>query len=162
MTPNNILVSAYTMAARLFRRMADDLTPDEFLRQPVPGANSAAWVVGHLTNTLRNSLRRLGGTDLPELPSGLAGKFAATKRAAGEQTDWGNPEALLKLFDTFGERLIALIPTLPTERLATVPEVRPPFATNLGEAIQFGALHIAMHTGQLSTIRRSLGKPPII
>jgi hypothetical protein len=162
MTPNDVLANAYTMAARLFHRMVDDLTPDEFLRQPVPGANSAAWVVGHLTNTLRNSLRRLGGTDLPELPTGLAGKFVATKQAAGEQTDLGDPKELLRLFDGYVDRLIALLRTLPVDRLATVPEVRPPLATNLGEAIQFGALHIAMHTGQLSTIRRSLGKPPIL
>jgi DinB superfamily len=162
MTPNDILASGYKMAARLLHRMVDDLTPDELLCQPVPGANSAAWVVGHLTNNLRNSLRRLGGTDLPELPPGLAGKFVATKQAAGEQTDLGDSKELLRLFDGYVERLIALLRTLPMERLAAVPEIRPPFATNLAEAIQFGALHIAMHTGQLSTIRRNLGKPPIV
>jgi len=161
MTPNEILASAYSMAAQLLHRMLDDLTPDEFLRQPCAGANNAAWVVGHLTNTLRNSLRRLGGTDLPELPAGLAGRFVATKQVAGEQADLGDPKELLKLFDAFVQRLTELIRTLPADQLMSVPKVRRPFATNLGEAIQFGALHIAMHTGQLSTIRRSLGKPPI-
>jgi hypothetical protein len=111
---------------------------------------------------LRNSLRRLGATDLPELSQGLAGKFVATKQAAGEQAGLGDPKEMLKLFDLFVERLTALVRTLPEDRLATVPEVRPPFAGNFGEALQFGALHIAMHAGQLSTIRRSLGRPPIV
>src|SRR5262245_63027442 len=101
MTPNEILASAYSMAAQLLHRMVDDLTPDEVLRQPCAGANNAAWVVGHLTNTLRNSLRRLGGTDLPELPAGLAGKFVATKQVADEQTGLGNPKEMLDLFDQF-------------------------------------------------------------
>jgi len=162
MTPNDLLASAYSMSAQLLHRMVDDLSSDEFLRQPCAGANNAAWVVGHLTNTLRNSLRRLGGTDLPELPTGLAGKFVATKQVAGEQTELGDTKEMLKLFDGFVGRLIALIRALPEDRLTTVPEVRGPFATNFGEALQFGALHIATHTGQLSTIRRSLGKPPIV
>jgi uncharacterized damage-inducible protein DinB len=162
MTTTHLIANAYSMAARLLHRMVDDLTPEDFLRQPCPGANSASWVVGHLTATLRNSLRRLGATDLPELPDGLAGKFAATKQVAGEQTGLGDSKEMLKLFDQFVERLTALIRELPAERLTTVPEIRGPFATNFGEALQFGALHIAMHTGQLSTIRRSLGKPPIV
>jgi uncharacterized damage-inducible protein DinB len=162
MTPNDLIASAYSMAAQLLHRMVDDLAPDEFLRQPCAGANNAAWVVGHLTNTLRNSVRRLGGTDLPELPVGHPGKFVATKQIAGEQTELGDPKEMLKLFDLFVERLTGLIRELPAERLSTVPEVRGPFATNFGDALQFGALHIAMHTGQLSTIRRSLGKPPMV
>jgi DinB superfamily len=162
MTENDLIASAYSMSAQLLHRMVDDLTSDEFLRQPCPGANNAAWVIGHLTNTLRNSLRRLGAIDLPELPAGLAGRFVATKQVAGEQTELGDPKEMLKLFDEFVGRLIVLIRALPADRLTTVPEVRGPFATNFGEALQFGALHIAMHTGQLSTIRRSLGKPPIV
>jgi len=135
MISNDLLASAYTMAAQLFHRLVDDLTPDEYLRQPCPGANSAAWVVGHLTGSLRNSLRRLGGTDLPELPQGLAGKFVATKQVAGEETDLGDPKELLKLFDGYVERFVAIIRTLPADRLTSVPEVRGPFATNFGEAI---------------------------
>jgi len=162
MTPSDLIASAYSMAAQLLHRMVDDLTPDEFLRQPCAGANNAAWIIGHLTNTLRNSLRRLGATDLPELPGGMAGKFVATKQAAGEQTGLGDPKVMLRLFDQFVEQLTGIIRTLPDERLTVAPEVKPPFATNFGEALQFGALHIAMHTGQLSTIRRSLGKPPIV
>jgi hypothetical protein len=34
--------------------------------------------------------------------------------------------------------------------------------TNSGEMLLFGVMHITMHCGQLSTIRRSLGKPPLV
>ena len=35
------------------------------------------------------------------------------------------------------------------------------FAT-LGEMLNFMALHAAMHAGQITIIRRSLGRPPIV
>ena len=162
MTPNDVLAAGYRMSAALVHRMVDDLTPAEFERQPVPGANCASWVIGHLALTLRNGLRRMGVTDVPAVPEGVIAKLQTTKQPAGEQCGYGDPRALVALFDTYVERFAALVRTLPAEVLAGEPAVKGPFATNQAEAIQFGALHIAMHTGQLSTIRRSLGKPPVV
>jgi uncharacterized damage-inducible protein DinB len=162
MTPNDMLAAGYRMAAALFHRMVDDLTPEEFNRQPVPGANSAAWVVGHLALVLRNSARRMGAADLPDMPEDVAAKLKATRQPAGEQTGYGDPKALLAVFDASLERLIAAIRELPADALTATSDVPIPLATNRAEAIQFGALHIALHTGQLSTIRRSLGKPPVV
>lgn len=49
----------------------------------------------------------------------------------------------------------------PTATTGPNPPPTPgPFATNYGEALLFGAMHVTLHGGQLSTIRRSLGKPP--
>jgi hypothetical protein len=162
MTPNDVLAAGYRMSAGLFHRMVDDLTPAEFERQPVPGANCASWVVGHLTLTLRNSLRRSGVTDVPAFPEEIAGKLQTTRQAAGEQCGYGEPRALLALFDVYIERLTALIRALPADMLAGESDIKVPLATNRAEAIQFGVIHLAMHTGQLSTLRRSLGKPPVV
>jgi hypothetical protein len=162
MTPNDLLAAGYRMSAQLFHRMVDDLTLEEFTRQPVPGANCAAWVVGHLAVTMRNMTQRLGATDLPDIPGELADKLKATRQPAGEQCGCGDPKILLAVFDVCVERFAALAGKLSADGLAGEPDFKVPFATNRGEALLFGALHIAMHTGQLSTIRRSLGKPPIV
>jgi DinB superfamily len=162
MTPNDLLANAYTSAQKLLHVMIDDLTPEEFTRQPVPGANCAAWVVGHLALTLRNSLRRMGADDVPDLPAGLEDKFKATKQVAGQQAGYGDPRALVAVFDTCLDGFVQVIRALPGESLAGPPDFRGPFATNRAEAIQFGALHITLHAGQLSTVRRSLGKPPVL
>ena len=161
MTPNDVLAAGYRMSGQLLHRMTDDLTPEEWNRQPVPGANSAAWVIGHLALTLRNGLRRMRAADVPDFPAELEEKFKTTRQAAGEQTGYGDPKALLAIFDACLERFMGHVRTLPAETLTAAAE-GPPLATNRAEAIQFGALHIAMHTGQLSTIRRSLGKPPVV
>jgi hypothetical protein len=162
MTPNDLLANAYSTGQKLLHVMIDDLTPDEFGRQPVAGANCAAWIVGHLAVTLRNGLRRMNYPDVPDLPAGLEDKFKSTRQVAGDQCGLGDPQVLVALFDACIERFVELVRGLPADVLAGEPDFRGPFATNRAEAIQFGALHIAMHAGQLSTVRRSLGKPPVL
>jgi hypothetical protein len=140
--------------------MADDLTAEEFRHQPVAGANSAAWVVGHLALTARRTAERLGATELPALPEGFAERFSTTKQPAGAQADLGGKEELLSLLDACVDKIIAALPAAPGELLDGPPTIPNRFAATFGEGLLFGALHFAMHAGQLSTIRRSLGKPP--
>jgi hypothetical protein len=150
------------MSRQLLHRMVDDLTDDEFRHQPVPGANSAAWIIGHLGVTARRTADRLGAAGLPELTEEFVGRFSATKQPAGVQAGLGTKAELLALFDTCTEKLIEAVRALPEAALANPPAGGPALATNYGEAVLFGAMHVAMHAGQLSTIRRSLGKPPAV
>src|SRR5262249_49264360 len=162
MTPNDLIAGGYRMAKDLVHRMVGDLAPDEFRHQPCPGANSAAWIIGHLAVTLRRTAERLGASDLPAVAPEVAAKLTQTGKPAGDQSDLGDPSELLKLFDVCAEKVIEAVKRVPAEAL-TGPSTSPgPFATNYAEAILFGGLHIVMHSGQLSTIRRSLGKPPIV
>jgi hypothetical protein len=162
MTPNDLVAGAYRMAGLMIHRMIDDLAPGDFGHHPVPGANSAAWVVGHLATTLRRTADRLGATDLPTVDPGLADKLTTTRKAAGDQSGLGDPAALVKLFDTCLEKVIGALRSIPAEKLVGPPSVPGPFATNYAEGLLFGALHIVMHSGQLSTVRRGLGKPPMV
>ena len=162
MSPNDLLASGHRMARQLLHRMVDDLTDAEFRHQPVPGANSAAWIVGHLGVIARRSADRLGATGLPELTEEFVAQFSATKQPAGEQLDLGTKAELIALFDLGVEKLIEAIRALPVEALTNPPAGARGLATNYGEAVLFGALHVAMHSGQLSIIRRSLGKPPVL
>jgi hypothetical protein len=161
MTTHDAIAAGYRMAGQLFHRMTDDLTPADFRVQPAPGANSAAWVVGHLAVTLWRTADRLGATDLAPLPPGLLEAFTQTGKPAGDQSGIGDPIELLRLFDAHLTKVIAAVPTIPAAKL-TEPANRPGFATSFGEAVLFGALHIVMHAGQLSILRRSLGKSPVV
>ena len=162
MTATDLIASGYRMAKGMVHRFTDGLTSDEFRHQPVPGANSAAWVVGHLALTLRKTAERLGATDLPPLPAGLAERFQQTGKSAADQSDLGDPAELVALFDTYIDRVAEAVKSLPAEALIAPPANRAGLALNAGEGLLFGSLHIAMHTGQLTTIRRSLGKPPVV
>ena len=162
MTPNDLLASGYRMGQQLLHRLVDDLTDEEFRHQPVPGANSAAWIIGHLGVIARRAADRLGATGLPALTEEFIGRFSATKRPAGEQLELGTKADLLALFDVSVGKLIEAVRVLPAEALTNPPAGAAGFASNYGEAVLFGALHVTLHCGQLSTIRRSLGKPPAV
>ncbi len=162
MSPNDLLAASYRMGRQMLHRMVDDLTVEEFQHQPVAGANSAAWIVGHLAVTARRTAERLGATDLPELTEEFVARYSVTKKPAEAQTDLGEKAELLALFDGSVEKLIGAVQTLSVEALNSPPLNPGPFANNYGEAVLFGAMHVMMHSGQLSTIRRTLGKPPLV
>ena len=162
MTPNELLAAGYRMGLRMVHMMCDDMTAEEFRHQPVPGANSPAWVVGHLAVVARRSADRLGATGLPVLTEEYIARFSTTKKPAGAQAELGEKAELLALLDVCVEKLTDAVRKLPAEALTQPPPTAGPFATNYAEAVFFGSLHITMHCGQLSTVRRSLGKPPVV
>ncbi|MDB5307567.1 MAG: DinB family protein [Gemmataceae bacterium] len=162
MTTNDVIAGGYRMTKLLLHRMVDDLTPAEFRHQPVSGANSAAWIVGHLAVTLRRSAERLGVTDLPAVSPDLVAQLTQTGKPAGDQSALGNPAELLALFDTCTDRMIGAVKCVPADVLAGPAASSTRLAANFGEALLFGGLHVSMHVGQLSSIRRSLGKPPVM
>lgn len=162
MTPNDLLAGGYRSAKRLIHRMVDDLSADDFRHQPVPGANSALWIVGHLALTLRRTAERLGAGNLPAVDPAAVERFAATKQPAGAQADLGDPAEWVRLFDACADAVIEAVRHVPVAELAGPPKALAGLVATYGEGLQFGALHVAMHSGQLSTIRRSLGKPPVV
>jgi DinB superfamily len=159
----DLIASGYRMGCQLVHSMCADLTPEEFQRQPLPGTNSAAWIVGHLALTAKRTAERLGATGVPQVSDDFVARFKATRQQAGNQTELGSKSELLALLDAAIEKLMEAIKVLPPESLTgSAPTTAPPFVKNSGDMMLFGAMHITLHCGQLSTIRRSLGKPPLV
>ena len=160
MTTNELLVAGYRMGLRMVHLMCDDLSAQEFHHQPLPGTNSPAWIVGHLAVTAHRGATRMGATGLPTLTEEFTAQFNTTKQPAGDQQKLPEKEELLAFLDGSVTKLMEAVSKLPAEALTRPSPAPGPFATSYGEAVLFGSLHITMHCGQLSTIRRSLGKPP--
>ena len=55
------------MGRQMVHGLCDDMTEEEFHHQPLPGANSAAWIVGPFAVTARRTAERHRPTDLPLL-----------------------------------------------------------------------------------------------
>jgi hypothetical protein len=159
----DLVASGYRMGRQIIHNMCADLTPEEFQHQPFTGANSAAWIVGHLALTAKRSAERLGATGVPEVSQEFVGRFKATRQPAVGQPNLGSKTELLALLDVAIDKLMEAIRQLPPESLVgPATNSAPPFITCAGDMLLFGAMHITMHCGQLSTIRRSLGKPPLV
>ena len=160
-TVNDVIAFALIASQIRFHTFVDDLSPAEFAAQPVPGANSVAWMVGHLALTDRRVTGLLGGA-VPLLPDGFEAKFKTTKQPATEQKDLGDPKELVAVFDAHRAALVAAVRAATPEALnAPMPNPHPLFTT-VGEAAVFMAVHLGLHGGQVTVIRRALGYPPVM
>lgn len=159
-TVNDVIANGLAASGMLVHRSCDGLKPEEFHHQPLPGVNSAAWVLGHLILTDRRVLGALGAA-VPPLPDGFEAKYAQTGKPAGDQRDLGNGEELLTLFDATRAALVDAVREAPPEKLAAAPPRNSPLFSTLGEMAAFMGQHTAIHMGQVTVIRRSLGYPPV-
>jgi hypothetical protein len=150
-------------ASKLFiHRMIEGMKPEELLAQPLPEMNSIAWMFGHLALVDRRQLKWLGLTELPALPEGFEAQFKATGTKAIAQTGLSAPSAIVAIFDTHRDTLIAALPNIEPSIFAQPTEVIRPWFSDKGEASLFMGLHTMLHVGQISAIRRALGYAPLL
>jgi uncharacterized damage-inducible protein DinB len=157
----NAIAYAITTSQILLDSFLKDISAEDYLHRPVAGANCAAWIVGHLVLTDRSVLGRLGMKDLPALPDGFEQRFARNERAPAA-ADYGEVSVLRPLWNRHRELLAQAVRNLPDAQFQQPLEQPRPLFKTVGEMAHFMAIHATMHAGQISTIRRSLGRPPLI
>lgn len=159
-TANEMIVNALDSSRMLLNRFVSDLSPTEYLHRITPQANCIAWLLGHLALSDVRLIKMLGG-EAPTLPDGFEKRFSRDE-GCPQAGEFGDTSGLLSIFEDARERLIKAVKSAGSEQLdKPVENPRPMFKT-VGETANFYALHTAMHAGQITMIRRSLGKPPIV
>jgi uncharacterized damage-inducible protein DinB len=161
-TANAALAHALATTQALLDRYLEDLKPDEYLHRPCAGGNTTAWVLGHLILTERNALKRMEVADLPTLPDDGFEKRFSREPEAPKANEFGDVTLLLPLFNEHRRRLIDAVRAAPAELLDKPLDKPHPLFSTVGEYVNFMALHGAMHAGQITIVRRSLGRPPIV
>ncbi|HMO24967.1 MAG TPA: DinB family protein [Tepidisphaeraceae bacterium] len=147
-------------SAGMLKWFVEDLKPAEWLHRPAPKANCAAWLVGHLALTDRRVLGMLGATDLPALPEGFEQRFARDESAPGA-TDFGDVSAILPVFEANRAMLIKTVAGMSDDAISRpLEKPNPRFGETIAHMLGFINLHVALHAGQITIIRRSLGYPP--
>ena len=160
-SPTDVVVHSLSGSQKLLNRYCEDLTPAEYLHRPCGGSNCVAWILGHLVISERSALGRVGMTDLPPLPEGFEKRFARDAEAAHAQS-FGDVLILLPLFNQHRQLLIDTVKGLSAEALDRPLDKPHPMFANVWSVVNFMALHVAMHGGQITIIRRSLGRPPLM
>jgi DinB superfamily len=160
-TPADVIAHSLTVSKNLLVRYVQDLSAEEYLHRPVPTANCVAWLLGHLTLTDRRGMSTtFGEENLPALPEGFDKKFS---RSAGcpQAGEFGDVTNLLPLFLIHRDLLIDKVRVASPEELSADLEKPHPMFSTPGEMLSFISIHSAMHAGQITMIRRSLGRPPL-
>lgn len=160
---NDAIVHSLVTSQRLLNRFCEDLKPDEYLHRPCSGGNATAWILGHIILTDRSVLKRAGVSDLPPLPDGFEQRFARDE-AAAKASDFGDVTILLPLFHRHRDLLIEAVQEMsPAALEKPLDKPHPLYGSRTWEAIHFASgVHTATHVGQITIIRRSMGKPPIV
>ena len=159
-TPNDVLIHSLTRSQMLLARYTADLSPQEYLHRPAEKANCTAWLIGHLTLSERRVMTMLGITDLPPLPPDFEKRFSRDE-GCPQAGEFGDVAALMPLFNQHRAMLVEAINRATLDQLNKPTEKPHPMFSTLGELASFYALHTVMHAGQITIIRRSLGRPPI-
>ena len=159
-SPNDVLVHNLIATQLMVQRFTADLQPDEYLHRPTEKANCAAWTVGHLALSDRHVLKLLGA-DLPPLPEGFDNRFSR-EEGCPQAGDFGDVSAVVPVFNAHRTRLIEAVKRATPEQFEKPMEKPHPMFKTLGEFVSFMSTHTAMHVGQITIIRRSLGRPPLV
>jgi hypothetical protein len=160
-TINDYLVHSLSTSQNLLQRYVADLTPQEYLHRPTSKANCAAWLLGHLILSERRALGVMGVTNLPTLPEGFEKRYARDP-GAPTASDFGDVMVLLPLWNQHRSLLIETVGKAGGEQLDKPMEKPGPMFSTVGQFANFMAQHTTMHAGQITIIRRSLGKPPLV
>jgi hypothetical protein len=159
-TPNDVIIHSLETALMVLGRFCDDLTPQEMLHRITPKANCAAWTIGHLVVSERRGLNTFG-VELPALPDGFEKRFSRDE-GCPQASEFGDVTILMPLFRTHRLGLIHAVKRATPQQLDQPLEKPHPVFGTAGQLANFLAFHSIMHAGQISQIRRHLGRPPVM
>ena len=156
---NDAFAAGIDNAARVTLMFTEDFKDGDWTYRIVPDGNCAAWLLGHLVMASRMMMSRCGVSGLPLLPEGFETRFARDETAP-MAVDFGDTVTLRPLFQQHHDRFAGVARGMSADQLAK-PLDHPMFKS-VGQMLSFAPVHIATHAGQISAIRRSLGRKPLV
>jgi hypothetical protein len=124
-------------------------------------ANHALWVAGHL-GTVDNFLISLVAPDKAVMKEGYAEKFGMGSRPTSDPADYPDPAEVLDFMRERRQALLELLGGLSDEDLSRpAPQNAPEITPDVGSMFELAVWHEALHAGQVTIARRSLGFAPL-
>jgi hypothetical protein len=163
MTDRETILAAFRFTLGYAEKLAADLTDEELVRLPQPGMNHAAWVLGHVALGADFVALLLGQSMVTD--EAWMATFGPGSTPAGDRAAYPSKEQLLATMRMTHARAIQLLAQATTAQLDAPNETRffPVEFPTVGALItHLMTTHAALHLGQLSAWRRSLGKGSVL
>lgn len=163
-TPTSNLSAAAKVALDFARkqtlRLAQDIPSDKLTYQPVPNANNAIWILGHLAWSEDLFQSKLGERK-SVLDESWATLFATGTKPTSNRSAYPPIEQIKAGLDRSRKALLEWLGSMDDRKLAQpLPGDWAKFAPTFGAVEGSIAWHEGLHAGQLSVVRRGLGLPP--
>jgi len=165
MTVNDWLLNLLEDAHTHTLAQVEDLTDAEMLFQPRPGVNHPLWLLGHILWSEDGLiLSRCGGKSA--LPKGYEGLFAMRTNPQADPSLYPKKAEVLRVLADVHTQAVKVVKGLTPEQLEERPlgyDKLPAGARELfwskGACVGHHATHESAHAGQISILRRLMGKP---
>lgn len=164
MNARDALKTSLGMSERTLKSFLADLSDADLLVRPVPGANHTAWQLGHLIGgEVRILSDNLPGVHYPELPAGFVEQHQGNTAKTDPPLGFCSKQQYLDLFQKVREATLAAVNNLSEADLdrPTVGRLSAA-APTLGALVLLASSHPMMHIGQVTVVRRLLGKPQLM
>jgi hypothetical protein len=137
-----------------------DITPDEMMHRPVPGANHIAWQLGHLIAAERSLVEAAAPGSMPALPEGFAERHRRDSKPSDNAADYLPKEEYLELAKEVRAATLKVLDSLSDADFDKPVTARvPPFVKCAGDCFATIGPHWSLHAGQWVVIRRKLNRP---
>lgn len=160
MTQTELLADLLNRNLDMLKMTLADFSDADMLVRPTPGANHAAWQVGHLVMAEGHLVNAAKAGTVPPPPPGYAEKFNKKTASVDDPAAFPKKAELLEQLGKARTATIEWVRSLkPADLDAPIPEPMNRFAPTVGHLAAALPSHVTMHVGQFQVIRRKLGKP---
>ena len=160
MNVKEVILSGFGRSKMVTEMLLGDLSDLDIMQRPVPGANHAAWQLGHLVTSLNYFGEAIQAGSMPALPAGFSEKHTKETATSDEASAFSTKDEYVQLLDQQRTALQTLLGALPEARLdEAAPEEMRGYAPTIADVLELAAAHEMMHSGQFTVLRRKLGKP---
>ena len=164
MKATDCIRAAIELSTQMTLPLIEDLKEEALTLPTAQGGNHALWILGHLAHAEGMFYHFITGEENP-----LAhwdGLFGGSTEPVADAGHYPALDAVMGQFNEIRAKNIAILESLDDDGLdkkcTTVPdEFKDFFGTN-GQCLMAIALHFMHHRGQLSDIRRSLKRKPLM
>ncbi len=157
-----IAQSALELSRRSTLKMVADIPNEKFCEQPVPGANHAMWILGHLANT-DNWFASTFGKRESVIDESWGKMFGMKTTPVSDPSGYPSVGDVKAGLERARLSLMEALKSMDEQQLlAPLTEGMESFAPNIAGAMSTLAWHEGLHAGQLSALRRSLGLPHVL
>ena len=160
MTAIDVMANTMAKNFEMLKMHLADFSDADMMVRPVPGANHAAWQMGHLLNFDIMSANLMGIPGAPAMPTPPTPKWYGKEGASSDDASkFIKKDELLKLMTQSHGALVQWTRGLKPEDLSKPgPAEFKGFVDTVGDLVMGITVHATMHIGQFQVIRRKLGK----
>ncbi|MEI8195976.1 MAG: DinB family protein [Phycisphaerae bacterium] len=161
---NDALIATITHTRNQTLKLVADLTDEQMVRQPAPGTNHPAWVLGHLLFVEHNFLKTISDGQGPSPDPSWNDIYGMKSVPVADPSKYQPKSFYIEKLAELRTKILARLKEMTAGDFSQPhpdPARRERFPSIMHAVLLYGTWHEAYHAGQLSAWRRVQGLPPV-